>query len=546
MQLLVGRLRCSCKNDGCDWQGPFDGLAAHYTSCNYRLVSCDNSAMGCPRKVAFGLMGQHLGRCEYAAVACQYCSQVVPKCKMNDHIKMYCGASPDHIIDCPEGCGGKVLQSDMKKHISQDCQAHVVPCTYQEFGCVYRGARSTIQTHCLKEVPAHMFLMSENLHVRDVAINEMKAFLKEFTVQVEKMQVFFGEAQEQSARDKQAMALQLAQSEARTSAVEAAVEKRLAEFQQSVFKIGKGVEKMQATVDGHTWELHKMVQDPMRIATASAVAFSAPQSPVLSSKPDQATSSTKIPPIAAARLQASAIMSPSTGPSNCRELHVDFKEGPYYKIQDAITDANIGDKVIVHPGTYRESIRMNKPIEILGKGNLSDIIVECHDSDTFIFNTASGRIFNISFVQTGTGHWNCFDVQNGNLVVDSCDMKSSTLICVDIHGESTMPTFRRCKIHGCKGTGIFFHGLAQGIIEDCIICNNAMGGLEVTDAAKPIIKFCRISGNRRSAIIIHSNGKGSYQDNDIYENDMVAVEIRESGNGEFLRNRIYNHPVTLS
>jgi hypothetical protein len=27
---------------------------------------------------------------------------------------------------------------------------------------------------------------------------------------------------------------------------------------------------------------------------------------------------------------------------------------------------------------------------------------------------------------------------------------------------------------------------------------------------------------------------------------MVAVEIRESGNGEFLRNRIYNHPVTLS
>jgi hypothetical protein len=388
-----------------------------------------------------------------------------------------------------------------------------------------------------------MQLMSENLHVRDVAINDMKIFLKEFTVQVEKMQEFFGEAQAQSARDKEAMALALAQSESRTSAVEAAVEKRLAEFQQSVFKMGKGVERMQATVDGHTWELHKMVQDPARTASASSLAFSAPQSSSIPYKPDQSASSTKIPPIAAARLQASAIMSPAAAPSNVRELHVDPKEGPYYKIQDAITDASIGDKVMVHPGTYRESIRMNKPVEIIGKGNLSDIIVDCHDSDTFIFNTASGRVCNISFVQTGVGHWTCIDIQNGNLVVDSCDMISSTLICVDVHGESTMPTIRRCKIHGCKGTGIFIHELAQCIIEDSIICNNAMGGLEVCEGAKPIVKFCRISGNRKSAILIHNNGKGSYQDNDIYENDMVAVEIRESGFGEFLRNRIYNQAV---
>lgn len=543
MQLLVGRLRCSCKNDGCEWQGPFDGLAAHYTSCVYRLVSCDNAVMGCPRKVAFGLMGEHLGRCEYASVACQYCSQVVAKCKMNDHIKLYCGASPDHIIDCPNECGAKVLQSDVKKHIAQDCQAHVVPCTYQEFGCLYRGARSTIQSHCLTELQSHMLLLSENLHIRDVAINDMKSFLKEFTVQVEKMQIFFGEAQEQSARDKKAMALALAQSELRTSAVEAAVEKRLAEFQQSVFKIGKGVEKMQATVDGHTWELHKMVQDPMRMATASSAALSTPQSPSILIKQDQPASTSKVPPIAAARLQASTIMSPTAGPSNSRELHVDPKEGPYHRIQDAITDANIGDKVMVHPGTYRESIRMNKPIEIIGKGNVSDIIVECHDTDTFIFNTASGRVCNISFVQTGVGHWTCIDIQNGNLVVDSCDMISSTLICVDIHGESTMPTIRRCKIHGCKGTGIFLHGQAQAMIEDSIICNNAMGGVEVCEGAKPVVKFCRISGNRKSAILIHNNGKGSFQDNDIYENDMVAVEIRESGNGEFLRNRIYNQVV---
>lgn len=287
-----------------------------------------------------------------------------------------------------------------------------------------------------------------------------------------------------------------------------------------------------------------MVQDPARSVGVSSLAFSASQSTSVPIKPDQsASSSTKIPPIAAARLQASTIMSPTAGPSNVRELHVDPKEGPYYKIQDAITDASIGDKVMVHPGTYRESIRMNKPVEIIGKGNLSDIIVDCHDADTFIFNTASGRVCNVSFVQTGVGHWTCIDIQNGNLIVDSCDMISSTLICVDIHGESTMPTIRRCKIHGCKGTGIFIHGQAQCIIEDSLICNNAMGGLEVCEGAKPIVKFCRISGNRKSAILIHNNGKGSYQDNDIYENDMVAVEIRESGNGEFLRNRIYNQAV---
>ena len=52
----------------------------------------------------------------------------------------------------------------------------------------------------------------------------------------------------------------------------------------------------------------------------------------------------------------------------------------YPSIGLAVEAAGPGDNIIVFEGRYREAITLTKPVEILGVGVLTDIVVECSDS----------------------------------------------------------------------------------------------------------------------------------------------------------------------
>jgi hypothetical protein len=55
-------------------------------------------------------------------------------------------------------------------------------------------------------------------------------------------------------------------------------------------------------------------------------------------------------------------------------LRVNMKHGPYHNIGDALLDAKLGDKILISPGRYKEAIRINKSVHIIGDGHLSVIL----------------------------------------------------------------------------------------------------------------------------------------------------------------------------
>ena len=80
--------------------------------------------------------------------------------------------------------------------------------------------------------------------------------------------------------------------------------------------------------------------------------------------------------------------------------------------------AKIGDKVIVSPGKYNETLRMSRPMSIVGEGHVSDIKIESSGKDTFVFETEHGVLQNLTMQQKGTGFWNCIDCVSGQLQIE--------------------------------------------------------------------------------------------------------------------------------
>ncbi|MEF8848683.1 MAG: NosD domain-containing protein [Candidatus Thermoplasmatota archaeon] len=122
-------------------------------------------------------------------------------------------------------------------------------------------------------------------------------------------------------------------------------------------------------------------------------------------------------------------------------LHVGKNSFKYYSIQKAINEAKTGDTIIVHNGTYNESIELYKKINLVGK---QKVILEYTGSDDIIHISADNCII--------TG----FTIQN-----------SSNKSFSGINIESDGNTIKNNVIKNNKGNGLYLYHSKNDVI-----CNN--------------------------------------------------------------------------
>jgi parallel beta-helix repeat protein len=202
--------------------------------------------------------------------------------------------------------------------------------------------------------------------------------------------------------------------------------------------------------------------------------------------------------------------------------------GNYRTISDAIKAAKDGAKILVKEGVYREGLVINKPLEIIGDGQTSKIILEYSDGNCISMQTDYAKVKGLTICsQAGLKGKKYFGVNipQGCLVLEDCDITSDSLACIAIHGLTAKPRISRCKIHDGKAGGILAWQKGQGIVEDCDIFANTYCGVNISKQGNPIIQKCRINRNEYQAIRSHDNGRGTVENCDLTGNKRGAFDI---------------------
>jgi F-box protein 11 len=211
--------------------------------------------------------------------------------------------------------------------------------------------------------------------------------------------------------------------------------------------------------------------------------------------------------------------------------------GDHTTITEAIKVAKPGDRILIRPGLYKEGLVVDKPVEIIGDGDMSEVIIEATGKDVLIFNTTMGRVSNLTMRQIGGGNYFGVDIAQGRLELEGCDITSESLPCVGIHGGAD-PRLRRNRIHDGKEGGVSVYENGQGTLEDNDIFGNALAGISIGEEGNPTLRRNRIHDGESSGVLVYENGQGTLEDNDIFGNAYAGVEIREGGNPTLHRNRI--------
>lgn len=200
-----------------------------------------------------------------------------------------------------------------------------------------------------------------------------------------------------------------------------------------------------------------------------------------------------------------------------RTIVVDqMHRGDHTTINEAIMVAHPGDRILVKPGLFEEEMTIDKPLEILGDGDLRDIVIRAAGKSALSFKTVMGRVSNFT-LQQADGDECCVDISQGRLELDGCDITGNARACVAIHSGAD-PRLRKNRIHDGKAEGISIYDNGLGILEENDIYSNAGAGVAISRGGSPILRKNRINKNGGEAISVFEGGQGTIEENDLRDN----------------------------
>lgn len=203
------------------------------------------------------------------------------------------------------------------------------------------------------------------------------------------------------------------------------------------------------------------------------------------------------------------------------------QKGDYIKISDAIKSASPGDKIIVKPGNYNEVIILDIPLEIIGEGKRSDIVVSFYNYNVAMIRAPMGKLSNLTLKQLGGRNMPCVLVNTGGCEIESCEITCAESNGVEITGHS-QPTIKNCYIHHCL-SGFFIGDESKPTLDGNKICNTRYSGVIITNYADPIIQQNKIFKSMQGGIYIYNHGAGTIFRNKIYGNNYSGIAIKDGG-----------------
>ena len=271
---------------------------------------------------------------------------------------------------------------------------------------------------------------------------------------------------------------------------------------------------------------------------------------VVSAHPPQPPPSSSPP--SKLRRFALKIMSPSAPaapPTRFDTIVVDPRSsapGSFHTINAALACAKPYDLILVRPGVYKERLRLDKHIELVGDGPAGSVVLVGVDGPTIEApSRIVSRVANLHIKQRPGGSAGAMSgavliKSGGVLVVEECVISSQTGHCIVIQGQDSCGYVLHNEINNGKGVGVLICDHGKGMIEDNDISCNGRAGVAILSGADPHVCANKIHEGMDSGVLVSERGRGRIEDNDIFANRRAGVAILKEGAPLVKHNRIHD------
>ena len=213
-----------------------------------------------------------------------------------------------------------------------------------------------------------------------------------------------------------------------------------------------------------------------------------------------------------------------------RTIHTVAPSEPdcYRTIGDAIAAASSGDVVTINPGTYAESVLLEKDVTLSAAGPPGAVRIEASGGPVVRLSGETAGLSGVVLVHHGD-QTAAIEVPGGRLRLDECAVEADSAAALWVYGNADVAA-RGCTISNTVGAGVIVADGALGTFSDCRFERTVASAVVIRSGARPYLHHCTISDVDASAVLAADGAKGTLEDCTITRtgNPAVAVEGNSS------------------
>jgi F-box protein 11 len=169
-------------------------------------------------------------------------------------------------------------------------------------------------------------------------------------------------------------------------------------------------------------------------------------------------------------------------------------DGSFRTISEALTAAAPGTRIFLRPGIYREALKIERPLEIIGEGAASGIVLEGDGGAIVQIQAGPVSLHGVTIrgsagQETASG---LVAILRGTSLLEDCSLTNAGT-GIAIAGGRTRGILRRLTLHGIRTSAVSLSARASAQLDRCRI-SSSRSGVTLTDGAEARIRGCRIDG----------------------------------------------------
>ncbi|GAB2800268.1 hypothetical protein GCM10027176_00300 [Actinoallomurus bryophytorum] len=196
----------------------------------------------------------------------------------------------------------------------------------------------------------------------------------------------------------------------------------------------------------------------------------------------------------------------------------------YRTISDAVAAAGHGDVISIQPGTYTESVVLQREITLSAAGAPGGVRIESRDAPTIRITGESATLSGVVVRHSGE-QTSAIEVPTGRLRMDECKVEADSAAALYAHGAAEV------NAHGCEftnpaGAGVIFVEGAEGNLSECTLRDIKASAVVLRTGANPQLTACTITDVEGSGLLAAEQARGTVRDCRIVRagNPAVAIE----------------------
>lgn len=218
----------------------------------------------------------------------------------------------------------------------------------------------------------------------------------------------------------------------------------------------------------------------------------------------------------------------------------------------AVERVRLGGRIVVGPGTYRETVRLSREVELLAGGSPGEVVIDSPNGPGLVLSADRATVRGLT-VQSRTGMGGsptpAIQVLAGLPVVEDCTAESDGDAVV-VSGAGTAAALVRCRLQSTDvGHGLVVEGPARARLEGCEIANALAGavarqggeislagckvtacplaGLQVIEKGVATVEDCAVSLCGQAGVDVASGGRLTMRRTAVRDGHGVGVQVRE-------------------